>query len=401
MAYPVKNIFRISLVILSLFAVMTSPAWAEKTPVDPVKESKKSTAELEALRDQIRKIRKDISKSRGESDGLRKQLEKSEADVEKAIKESRELDEKILKQNKVLESLKQKQAEKAEALNQHKAFLSEQIRVTYRNQNRNMLKLVFNQEDPATLSRNMVYHRYFSTAQSQKITQIGQQIDDLNQIQKVVTLEKEQLRLLQSAQTGKLQKLEQKKQDRQDVIAQLDLQLSRKGAKLDLMKKDAGILSGLVTSLKKTAARLARLEKAKRSAPSLAKLKGKLRWPAAGDIIHRYGTSRNGSSLNWKGVLINAPVGSNVKVISAGRVIFSDWFQNLGRLIIVDHGDGYMSLYGHNRELFRKIGDKVKVGEVIASVGDSGGRKNSGLYFEVRRKGTPVNPATWCKGQYK
>ncbi len=188
------------------------------------------------------------------------------------------------------------------------------------------------------------------------------------------------------------------------IITQLDQKVSSKAAQLNRMQRDAETLNTLINSLNKTAARLARLarlEKAKRNAPAFANLKGKLRWPAAGGIIHRYGTSRNNSSLNWQGVLINAKVGSDVKAVSSGRVIFSDWFQNLGRLIIVDHGGGYMSLYGHNQDLFRSVGDKVKTGEVIASVGDSGGRKNSGLYFEVRRKGTPVNPATWCKGQFK
>ena len=393
------TLYRKSIFILALLTVFTLPAVAE-----PAADARKSTAELEALRDQIQKIKNEIGQSRGESDAMRKQLEKSEVEVEKAIKESRELDEKIRKQNEALESLKKQQEEKAEALNQHKDFMMEQIRVAYVNQNQSTLKMVLNQEDTASFSRNMVYHRYFAVARSQKITLVGQQIRDLQQTQKVVAHESEQLRLLQFSQKESLKKLEQKKQDRELVIAELDKQVSSKGAQLNRMQKDAETLNALVNSLNKAAAnqaKLAQIEKAKRNAPAFANLKGKLRWPAAGGIIHRYGTSRNNSSLNWQGVLINAKVGFDVKAVSGGRVIFSDWFQNLGRLIIVDHGGGYMSLYGHNQDLFRSVGDKVKTGEVIASVGDSGGRKNSGLYFEIRRKGTPVNPATWCKGSFK
>ena len=223
-------------------------------------------------------------------------------------------------------------------------------------------------------------------------------------MQKAVTHESEQLRLLQFSRKENLQKLEQKKHERELVIAKLDKQLVSKGAQLERMQKNARKLNALINSLNQTAANLARLAKLEKvksnNAPVFANLKGKLRWPAAGDIMHRYGTTRNNSSLNWKGVLINAPIGSDVKAVSRGRVIFSDWFRNLGRLIIIDHGGGYMSLYGHNQDLFRSVGDKVRTGEVIASVGDSGGRKNSGLYFEVRRKGTPINPATWCKGHY-
>ncbi len=393
------TLIRTSIFLFSLLTIFTSPVFAE-----PAADARKSTAELEALRDQIQKIKKEIGQSRGESDGLRKQLEQNEVEVEKAIKESKELDEKIRKQNEALESLKKQQEEKVEAFNQHKDFMMEQIRVAYMNQNQSTLKMVLNQEDTASFSRNMVYHRYFSAARLQKIAQVGQQISDLQQTQKVVVHESEQLRLLQFSQKDNLQKLEQKKQDRQLIIAQLDQKVSSKAAQLNRMQRDAETLNTLINSLNKTAARLARLaqlEKAKRNAPAFANLKGKLRWPAAGGIIHRYGTSRNNSSLNWQGVLINAKVGSDVKAVSGGRVIFSDWFRNLGRLIIIDHGDGYMSLYGHNQDLFRSVGDKVKTGELIASVGDSGGRKNSGLYFEVRRKGTPVNPATWCKGQFK
>ena len=392
------NLFRTSSFIFGLLFIFTSTVCA-----DPVVEAKNNTAELEALRDQIQKIKNDISNSRGKSDALRNQLEISEVEVEKAIKESRELDKKIREQNKTLDSLKHQQEEKTKALNQHKDFLMEQIRVAYVNQNHNMLKLVLNQKDPAGLSRNMVYHRYFSEARAQKIAQIGGQVNDIKELHKATSLETEQLQILQFSRKDKLKKLEQKKQERQQIIAGLDKQLSSKGAKLNRMQRDAETLNALINSLNKAAARLARLarlERAKRNTPSFANLKGKLRWPAKGGLLHRYGTSRNGSSLKWKGVLINSPVGSDVKAISSGNVIFSDRFQNLGRLIILDHGGGYMSLYGHNQDLFRSVGDKVKTGELIASVGDSGGRKNSGLYFEVRQKGRPVNPAIWCKGQY-
>jgi len=353
---------------------------------DPAKDAKKSTVELEALRDQIRKIKNEIDQNQGKSSTLRKQLEQSEAEVEQAIKKSRELDEKIRKQKEELETLKKEQAEKSETLNQHKAFLLEQIRVAYINQNQSPLKMVLNQEDRASFSRNMVYQRYFSEARSQKIAQANQQISDLQKLQKAVTHESEKLRLLQFTRKENLQKLEKKKKDRALAIARLDKQLSGKSAKLSHMQKEAEALNALINSLNKAAAKLARLKKAKRNTPVFAKLKGKLRWPAAGGIIHRYGTYRSGRSLKWKGVLINAPVGSDVKVVSGGRVIFSDWFQNLGRLIIIDHGGGYMSLYGHNQDLFRSVGDKVKTGEVIASVGDSGGRKNSGLYFKSVEK---------------
>ncbi len=386
------------------FTLLLLASFTSSVLADPDVDTKKSTIELEALRDQIQKIKKDIDSRRDESKELRDQLEQSESEVEKAIKEAKALDEKIRKQNEAIEALKKKQSGKAEALNQHKSFLMKQMRVAYINKDQSTLKLVLNQEDSSAISRHMVYHRYFTEARKKKITQVSAQISELQQHQKVIMHESEQLRLLQFSKKENLQALEQKKQKRQQVIVQLDEELFSKNEMLGRMKNDAENLNVLLQSLDQAAAKIARLAKIERErhkSPPFVQLKGKLRWPAAGGIIHRYGTSRNNSSLSWQGMLIDAPVGSDVKAVSHGRVIFSDWFQNLGRLIIVDHGGGYMSLYGHNSQLLRAVGDKVETGEVIASVGDTGGRKNSGLYFEVRQKGTPVNPGIWCKGQFR
>lgn len=247
------------------------------------------------------------------------------------------------------------------------------------------------------MGRNLVYHRYMSQARAEKIASVSEQITEIQSLQQIVKTEAEQLRVLKATQKQQLQSVEARRQERAKLLARLDRELSSQSAQLSAMQKDADKLTRLIEALNKAAKRLA-IVKPKGS--RFDNLKGKLYWPATGAIIHTYGSPRNGSSLTWQGVLIKATIGSDVKVISDGRVIFSDWFQNLGRLIIVDHGDSYMSLYGHNQELFRSVGDKVKTGDVIASVGNTGGRKNSGLYFEVRRKGTPVNPSTWCKGNF-
>ena len=127
------------------------------------------------------------------------------------------------------------------------------------------------------------------------------------------------------------------------------------------------------------------------------KLKGKLVWPALGKVKRLFGKKRQSGRLRWKGVLIEARQGNNVRAVAAGRVAYADWLRGYGLLLIIDHGDGYMSLYGHNESLFKETGDWVSAGDVIASVGKSGGRKLSSLYFEIRHKGKPVNPTRWCK----
>ena len=129
--------------------------------------------------------------------------------------------------------------------------------------------------------------------------------------------------------------------------------------------------------------------------------KGKLLLPVSGRITDRFGTSRNNGKLRWNGIFIAAPRGAPVRAIHYGRVVFSDWLRGFGLLLIIDHGDGYMSLYGHNQVLYTEVGDWVTAGEIVATVGDTGGQNRAGLYFEIRYKGKPTNPQLWCQARPK
>ena len=131
--------------------------------------------------------------------------------------------------------------------------------------------------------------------------------------------------------------------------------------------------------------------------PPFNSLKGRLTWPVRGKLLKRYGAKKKGGDLKWQGVLIDAEAGTNVVSISTGKIVFADWFRNLGLLIIIDHGDGFMSLYGHNQNLLKNTGDWVLAGETIATVGDSGGQRDTALYFEIRKGAEPLNPSLWCK----
>ena len=131
---------------------------------------------------------------------------------------------------------------------------------------------------------------------------------------------------------------------------------------------------------------------------TFSKRRGQLKWPVKGKVKRIFGKSRQAANLKWNGVLISSNEGNNVRAISHGRVAYADWLRGYGMLVIIDHGDGYMTLYGYNQALYKETGDWVEEGEVIASVGRSGGQLKSGLYFEVRVKGQPSNPAKWCRG---
>jgi septal ring factor EnvC (AmiA/AmiB activator) len=177
-------------------------------------------------------------------------------------------------------------------------------------------------------------------------------------------------------------------------VARLREYIASQDRELQLLRKNERDLATLLDRLGDEATLVESFEKL----PPFTALKGSLEWPVRGAIAERYGAPRKGGRLRAQGVTISAPAGSDVRAISAGMVIFADWFRNLGLLIIVDHGDGYMSLYGHNEALAKKAGDMVGSGEVIARVGDTGGQDETSLYFEIRENGAPVDPGLWCRG---
>jgi septal ring factor EnvC (AmiA/AmiB activator) len=193
---------------------------------------------------------------------------------------------------------------------------------------------------------------------------------------------------------------EQKKQLDQDlgkrktIISSLDKQLKKQGGNLSRLEDEAAQLQNLIKSIEKL---FIDAPESEISRKSFAKLKGKLAWPLKGKLRKLFGRTKPQSDLRWQGVKIEAANGSHVMAVSHGRVAFADWLRGLGNLIIIDHGNSYLSLYGHNESLFKTAGDWVEAGEVISSVGSSGGEQKAGLYFEIRKKGKPQNPTRWCK----
>ena len=203
----------------------------------------------------------------------------------------------------------------------------------------------------------------------------------------------QQLEELQQNQQAKLKEFQSYRDSRQVITARLQAYIDEQGIQLQFLQKDEQELAKLVSELKHQELAIQVYE----DMPPFTSLKGKLNWPARGKIAKQFGKLRKGGQLKWQGVTIAAKNGVEVKAITTGKVIFADWFRNMGLLLILDHGDGFMSLYGHNERLLKKAGDWVLSGEIIARVGDTGGQQKSGLYFEIRKSGNPINPNLWCK----
>jgi septal ring factor EnvC (AmiA/AmiB activator) len=188
--------------------------------------------------------------------------------------------------------------------------------------------------------------------------------------------------------------LETSRRERGELLADLNRDIHNTKQRLSQLKEDEQSLQELVKRLRRA---LAEIPSPRGPGKSFAQLKGRLRLPAEGAIAARFGMPRQVGQLKWQGILIDAPDGADVNAVAAGRVVFADWLRGFGLLLIIDHGDGYMSLYGYNQGLHKNVGDSVKAGELIATVGNSGSHSQSGLYFEIRHQGSPVDPLLWCK----
>jgi len=239
------------------------------------------------------------------------------------------------------------------------------------------------------VQRTITHYQYLNAARIKEIETFKQTIAKLNDIRTQQQVKAEEFTQLTQEQSQQKQILELSKVKQQQTLKALNKKALTGKQRLNKLEREE---SSLVALLKKMAA----AAKAAENLVGLSKLKRKLNWPVKGRISHSFGSSKQGY-LKWKGVFLSAPVGRQVKTIHSGTILFSDWLNGYGLVSVVDHGDGYMSLYGHNQALLKSVGDRVEAGEPIALVGQSGGQADSGLYFEIRHAGKAVNPKLWCR----
>jgi septal ring factor EnvC (AmiA/AmiB activator) len=241
----------------------------------------------------------------------------------------------------------------------------------------------------------LAYYGYFGRARAGRIQGIKDQLEHLALLREKIAAETSRLQELESQQENQLAALRTAQDSRSRAVAAIDQQIKARGGELERLKSQSRALEKLIADLRK-AIEAAPPPTAKQA--PFEPLKGKLPWPVqSGRVLARFGQPRAGGSLKWQGMLIGTDRGARVRAPYAGRIVYGDWLPGMGLMIVIDHGGGYMSLYGHNEELFRKVGEAVAAGDVIGSVGDSGGHNEPALYFEVRRGRTPVDPENWLQ----
>jgi septal ring factor EnvC (AmiA/AmiB activator) len=267
------------------------------------------------------------------------------------------------------------------------------------------VKLVLNREDPNEIARQLHYLGYVSRARAELLASLRYNLANLEKLADETRAKSAELRALQNEEASQKRRLESEKAERQRIYAQVSSQIAQSRQQLSTLKRDEERLTRLIERLakelsrKKPGKRITNraLPNADSGSGPFRNLKGRLRLPVLGELTNRFGSPRQDSGLSWKGLFISAEPGREVKAIAGGRVVYADWLRGFGNLMIVDHGDGYMSLYGNNEALLKQVGDETRAGDTIAAIGNSGGNPDSGLYFELRFQGKPFDPLPWVR----
>ncbi len=345
--------------------------------------------ELKQLSSRISTLQKNMRQQEGESRQLSKALRQSEVKIGKLAKQIQALDKQLSGLGNHAENLEEKRDALRKELKKRALLIEKQIAQQYQMGKQARLQLLLTQRDPETLDRVIRYYDFVNDALKQDMQQFQKKLADLtgterelSDTEKKMVVKRDQLKL-------EVKALQTSRQKRQYTLAQLKKTLSSDEAKLKQLKLDQKRLQAVLNEIEKSLnfATLVKDDK------SFRELKGKLPWPLKGRVRQNFGTVRN--NIRYDGIWIQAKESAPVKAVHHGRVVFADWLRGYGLVLIVDHGSGYMSLYGYNQSLLLDTGDWVSAGDTIATAGSSGGRVDNGLYFAVRYKGKPSNPKRW------
>jgi septal ring factor EnvC (AmiA/AmiB activator) len=389
-----------------------------------------------------------LSKLQEEKAGVQKDLRTTETEMGKLEKQVEVLQKELKKTEGELQKLDGEKTGLNKARAEQQRLIAIQARAAYQSGRQEYLKLLLNQQHPEKFARTLTYYDYMSQARLAQLRSFNETLRQLAQVEKDIDLQQAQLLVQKSNLDSQTEELAKVRQERQQALAKLNQDYKARDQKLQARQQDQADLAKVLKTIEETLARQAREaeearqkalvaareaeEKRRREAESVAdkgddepaprrpvkapgamvssagvsyggpfaEARGKLPWPIDGRLLARFGEARGDDArTKWDGVMISASAGSQVRAVHGGRVVFADWLRGAGLLVILDHGNGYLSLYGHNQSLLKAAGDIVKAGEAISTVGNSGGQDTSALYFAIRQQGRPSDPAQWCRTQ--
>jgi murein hydrolase activator len=376
------------------FAVFAVCAGACLTGLGPplavAQSAKERDAQLQAVRKQIKALEGRLATQVARRNDDARALRAAELEAAAGARKLAELRAQLRSQQGQQRVLAEQASRTNATLAGERAALGKQVRLSYMNGREELFKLLLSQESPASLGRMLVYYDYFNRARSARIGAVSASLSKLHDLSSESERVAAELARIESEQAAEVAALARARDERKAAVEKIDAGIATSNAAMTKLRGDEKRLTELVVQLTELLAGFP-----VDTEQPFGTLKGKLTWPVQGRIAGEYGQPRGGGPVKWSGVLLEASSGTAVRAVYHGRVAFADWLPGLGLLIIVDHGGGYMSLYGHNEALLKEPGDWVEPGESIAQVGDTGGQSRPALYFEIRHNGEPVNPRPW------
>jgi len=351
--------------------------------------------ELKQLRQDIDALKNKLKKQQSDKSLLENNIHSAEQKIADKAYQLFNTQEEIKTLDKQLAELNTSLSEYNEQIMEQQQLLSGQLQASYAIGHQETLKLLLNQQDPATISRIMTYYDYFNKARSQQIAQVNKLLKKISNNKQAISLTRQNLNDKHYRLNEEKRQLQKKQNIRNELVAQLSEEIVSQDKQLETLLNDKKNLSLLINKIKQALQDIDKIPTQK----SFKKQRGKLYWPAKGKVKKLFNHWRSIGKVKWQGHIIRATEGTPVHAVYYGRIAYADWLRGYGLITIIDHGDGYMSLYGHNQTLLKEVGDWVENNEIIATIGSSGGVQKAGLYFEIRYNGKPSNPSYWCKRQ--
>ncbi len=356
-------------------------------------DEEKTRQQIEVLQGDIQRISAEIKSASGRKNTLQQQLRQADIDLGKIQRSIATARRDISVQQDKLAALKQQRKQLYQARDQQQSRIGAELKTAWQMARQGQIKVLLNQESPDTVARVSTYYRYFFEARNKLLQGYRDTLAQLNTVEQDIASTVKDLEQQKLALQQKQADLQQAQHTRQQAIASINASISSKDQQLKQKQRDRQELEKLLQAIEKAVVNLQLPD----SFQDFNSARGTMPWPVPGRASSRFGDLRNNGKMRWQGVTIPAAEGTVVKAIHHGRVVYADWLRGSGLLIIIDHGDGYMSLYANNQSLLRDVGEWVTAGTPISTVGSSGGQERPALYFEIRHQGKPTNPARWCR----
>ncbi len=384
---PRFNAWRVLAIAFALCLASSQLTWAQSD-----EQNASDTIDLETIQNLIEQTQLKLNKNLANSDRLQQELKLAELKIAQTATLLNQTDKKLNNTRAELTNLTaEKNAIQTQMTNQQKALAS-QLKSAYMAGDYDFAKMIFNQDEAGKFERVLTYYQYLNKARQAQIDTFRGLVVALKTVQLELDTQEQQLIGLLSKQSSQSSQLRNQQQQRFETFRALEKQIRNDQARVAQLQQQE---SDLETAIEQ--AEIVAQQARQRSDIELLGLTGKerqLNVPTAGNILRLFGKRRQGP-VRWKGIVINGKSGAAVNTVSDGVVLYADWLKGFGLVTIVDHGKGYMSVYGRNQALLKNVGDMVQAGDTISLVGTSGGQERAGLYFEIRHKGKALNPSNW------